>query len=283
MTTYKFCVAPEGTLVCYKINNGFFKFSGNYAEQLLEHIKDFSFYTFNSYIRKENDDKHICDMVFDSNNHRVIFENINDIKNSKSFVVEDEIKDLVNIVYDNNEKEEKVVEIKKYRSMLKKAKAALCAATISASIMLSSKTVKAYTANDIQNPQLKQNEETESFWLQVTHEVPGYDGPILTKSGGVIHNGPAGGDETYYDLNMNRVVGIMRDNGFDEENYPYWVRDDGVKMLGKHVMVAANLEVHPRGTLVPTSLGVGIVCDTGGFAKTNRLKLDIATSWTKGR
>ena len=59
----------------------------------------------------------------------------------------------------------------------------------------------------------------------------------------------------------------------------YWVREDGVKMLGDYVMVAANLKTHPRGSIVETSLGTGIVCDTGGFAKEHPERLDIATSW----
>ena len=44
-------------------------------------------------------------------------------------------------------------------------------------------------------------------------------------------------------------------------------------------MVAANLNVHPRGSIVETSLGLGIVCDTGGFASGNATQLDIAVSW----
>ena len=64
--------------------------------------------------------------------------------------------------------------------------------------------------------------------------------------------------------------------GYD---YEYWVRDDGVKMLGDYVMVAANLNLRPRGSLVETSLGTGIVCDTGGFAKKNPTQLDIAVTW----
>jgi hypothetical protein len=59
----------------------------------------------------------------------------------------------------------------------------------------------------------------------------------------------------------------------------YWVREDGVKMLGPYVMVAANLNTRPRGTVVETSLGLGIVCDTGDFAKKNPMALDIATDW----
>ena len=75
---------------------------------------------------------------------------------------------------------------------------------------------------------------------------------------------------------MSGVVSIMRGMG---NNDSYWVRGDGCKMLGNYIMVAANLSVHPRGSLVETSLGTGIVCDTGGFAAGNANQLDIATSW----
>ena len=101
-----------------------------------------------------------------------------------------------------------------------------------------------------------------------------WDGPVLTASAGTI-TGPSG-KETYYNLNMSGVVSIMRSLGNSDE---YWVRDDGVKMLGDYVMVAANLDVHTRGSLVETSLGMGIVCDTGSFASGNATQLDIAVSW----
>ena len=104
-----------------------------------------------------------------------------------------------------------------------------------------------------------------------------YTGSVLTAWGGVNY-GPSG-KETYYNLPMNGVVSIMRDCGFSEEEYPYWVREDGVKMLGPYVMVAANLSVHPRGTTVECSLGTALVCDTGGFAESNPTQLDIATDW----
>lgn len=87
--------------------------------------------------------------------------------------------------------------------------------------------------------------------------------------------GPSG-KETYYNLPMQGVVNIMRGMG---NNDPYWVRDDGVKMLGDYVMIAAHLGIRPRGSLVPTSLGMGIVCDTGGFASGNPTQIDIATAW----
>lgn len=83
-------------------------------------------------------------------------------------------------------------------------------------------------------------------------------------------------EETWYNLNMTRVVETMRRKGYDEENYPYYIRDDGVKMLGDYVMVAADLSIHPRGVVVETSLGQGLVCDTGEFEEDI---YDIATDW----
>lgn len=101
-----------------------------------------------------------------------------------------------------------------------------------------------------------------------------WKGPVLSKGRGTI-TGPSG-KETYYNLNMSVVVNTMRRMGFD---YDYWVRDDGVKMFGDYVMIAANLNIRPRGSIVETSLGPGIVCDTGGFAKKNPTQIDIATTW----
>lgn len=104
-----------------------------------------------------------------------------------------------------------------------------------------------------------------------------YSGQVLTPAAGRI-NGPSG-QETYYNLPMEGVIRNMRDLGFDEVNYPYAVRSDGVKTFGGYVMVAANLAIRPKGTIVATSLGAGIVCDTGGFALVNSTQLDIAVAW----
>lgn len=101
--------------------------------------------------------------------------------------------------------------------------------------------------------------------------------PKLTKRKGV-NQGPSG-KETWYNLNMSGVIKIMRRQGFSEEEYPYWIRDDGCKMFGDYIMIAANLELRPRGTVVETSLGPGIVCDTGGFTKKDTTGIDIATNW----
>ena len=104
-----------------------------------------------------------------------------------------------------------------------------------------------------------------------------WSGEVLSKSKGVV-NGPSG-KESYYNLNMTRVINSMRKLGYNETDYPYWVRDDGVKMLGQYVIVAANYEIRPKGTIIESSLGLAIVCDTGGFAKRNPTQLDIAVTW----
>ena len=104
-----------------------------------------------------------------------------------------------------------------------------------------------------------------------------WNGRRISPSAGSIM-GPSG-KETYYNLDMSVCVRIMRGMGFSEAEYPYAVRADGVKTLGGYVMVAANLGIRPKGTLIETSVGTGIVVDTGGFAKRNKTQLDIAVAW----
>ena len=124
--------------------------------------------------------------------------------------------------------------------------------------------------------------ETERILEEIAHREmlrtqtrnPNWDGPVLSRGKGSV-NGPSG-KETYYNLNMNGVVNVMRRMGNNDE---YWVRDDGCKMLGDYIMCAANLSVHPRGSLVESSLGTCIVCDTGGFASRNANQIDIAVTW----
>lgn len=97
---------------------------------------------------------------------------------------------------------------------------------------------------------------------------------VLTASKGVNYYN--GNKETYYNLDMSGCVSIMRNMGNTDE---YWVREDGCKMLGNYIMCAANLDAHPRGSLVETSLGTAIVVDTGGFADSNPNQIDIAVNW----
>ncbi len=113
--------------------------------------------------------------------------------------------------------------------------------------------------------------EAYDIWWEEEHR---WKGPVLSKGRGVNY-GPSG-KETYYNLNMSTVVSIMRSMGYTGE---YWVREDGCKMLGDYIMVAANLNLRPRGSIVETSLGDAIVCDTGGFAKRNPTQIDIAVTW----
>jgi hypothetical protein len=79
---------------------------------------------------------------------------------------------------------------------------------------------------------------------------------------------------------MSGVVNIMRNQGYSEDAYPYWVREDGCKMLGDCIMVACNLELRPRGTIISTSLGTAIVCDTSPvFVGDNATQVDVAVNW----
>ena len=101
-----------------------------------------------------------------------------------------------------------------------------------------------------------------------------WDGPILTRSKGVNY-GPTG-KETYYNLPMGGVIRIMRNLGYSETEWPHWIRDDGVHMLGNYVMLAGRIGQFKRGTIVPCSLGRGIICDYG-YLEWNAV--DVAVIW----
>ncbi len=101
-----------------------------------------------------------------------------------------------------------------------------------------------------------------------------WKGDVIDHRGG-INKGP-NGDETYYNLDMTGVVEIMRKMGNTD---PYWVRSDGVHMIGNYVMIASDLRLRPRGTIYETSRGMAMVCDTGSFAEDNPMQTDIAVIW----
>ena len=68
---------------------------------------------------------------------------------------------------------------------------------------------------------------------QVIYSQPSYTQYVSNatqspNASGSVYYGP-NGKETYYNLNMSGVVDIMRGMG---NNDNYWVREDGVKMLG---------------------------------------------------
>lgn len=117
-------------------------------------------------------------------------------------------------------------------------------------------------------------EQTARNTLATQTRSTTWKGSVLNRYNGV-NRGPSG-KETYYNLHMNKIVDAMKRLGVNSE---YWVRNDGVKMYGDYIMCAADLSVYPRGSIVETSLGTGIVCDTGAFVKSTGIVLDIATAW----
>ena len=118
--------------------------------------------------------------------------------------------------------------------------------------------------------------DDDSYVAEVVN-VNGPQGNHLTIKDGRF-DGPSG-EETFYNLDMSGCISYMRDLGYDSENYSYWERSDGCKMFGPYIMVAANLDIRPKGTVIETSLGTGMVCDTGTFASYNPYQLDIAVTW----
>ena len=97
---------------------------------------------------------------------------------------------------------------------------------------------------------------------------------LTAKLGTIQYNGHT---ESWYDLPMGTVVQRAQDMGIHCE---YWIRDDGVKMFGPWVIVAA----HPskiKYTRIDTSLGEGIILDT--HEKLDKELIDIATTWKGGK
>ena len=88
----------------------------------------------------------------------------------------------------------------------------------------------------------------------------------LTRSSGVNYYN--GNKETYYNLDMSGVISNAQSMGIQGN---YWIRDDGVKMYGDYVIVAAQMD---KGTIISTSLGTGIVLDYCPAGT-----IDIATNW----
>ena len=128
------------------------------------------------------------------------------------------------------------------------------------------------TAEETAAPEAE--EETVEEAEEATPAVNGVQPYHLTRKNGTIQ-GPSG-KETYYNLPMGGVLRIMATLGYYNE---YWVRDDGVKMFGPYVMVAANTYVRPKGTILETSLGTAMVCDHCEAAEYNSSHLDIAVTW----
>lgn len=119
------------------------------------------------------------------------------------------------------------------------------------------------------------SEEVDISLKISSYENPKWDGVTKLNSVNGRIQGPSG-TETYYNLPMDKVVYYMNQLGY---YYEVWVRDDGCKMFGDYIMIAANLDIRPKGTLVETSLGMGIVVDTGEFVNYDSTGIDIAVTW----
>lgn len=118
-------------------------------------------------------------------------------------------------------------------------------------------------------------------------QTASWNGRKLSRKLGTVE-GPSG-KETYYNLNMLGIINSLKSHGSVWQDIDpalrqnvagdYYVRSDGCKMLGPYIMVAAHLGVHPRGSLVETTLGTGVVVDTGAFARSNAHQIDVAVNW----
>ena len=134
-----------------------------------------------------------------------------------------------------------------------------------------------YSATNVMGPKVTPEKIIDEVTKQteITEEKEFiWEGPVLNSVIGTVE-GPSG-KETYFRRDMSYVIQLMEEAGYD---MGYWVRDDGVKMYGEYVMCAANLDIRPKGTILETSLGTGIVCDTGEFAVYNPYQIDIAVTW----
>ena len=69
--------------------------------------------------------------------------------------------------------------------------------------------------------------------------------------------------------NMANIVKMMRQKGYSEEEYPYYTREDGVKMLGNYIMIASDDENTPIGTIIDTEFGSSIVVNVKVDYKAN--------------
>ena len=144
-------------------------------------------------------------------------------------------------------------------------------------------TVSGNKPEAVESVQIGQTETIEQTTAAAPEEIPETldikstfmpEGTLTAAAGVNFFNGFQ--KETYYNLPMQGVVSIAQSRGIEGE---YWEREDGCKMYGDYIIVAAHQGVHPYGSIVETSLGQGIVLDTGRFALTNQNQIDIATTW----
>lgn len=77
---------------------------------------------------------------------------------------------------------------------------------------------------------------------------------------------------------MHNVTEKAKRNGIEGS---YWEREeDGCKMWGPWIILAGAKDRY--GEVVETSLGYGMILDTGDFALDDPEQIDIAVTWQKG-
>ncbi len=110
-------------------------------------------------------------------------------------------------------------------------------------------------------------EETTTTTTEIT-----YCEPHLNPHDGIVHadQTPSGYEESFYNLPMFGCLDLM---GLSHDGYEE--RFDGIKTYNGYVMVATpDLEAYPKGSLIPTTVGMGIVVDYCPIGR-----LDVAVNW----
>ena len=134
------------------------------------------------------------------------------------------------------------------------------------------------TENESEETEVETILETEEETEESTEAATGadefvWDGPKLTKSSGIVpaDQTPSGYKETWYPWDLHGCLDLL---GYSYDGYQ---KDcpDGVQRYNGYICVASpDLNAHPKGSLIPTTLGMGIVLD---FCPAGNL--DIAVTW----
>ena len=126
----------------------------------------------------------------------------------------------------------------------------------------------------VDEPVYEAVEEITKAVEEPVEEIP--KAAVLNRRDGVNYFN--GQKETYYNLKMGGVIRLLDEMGI--EHGEYWTRDDGVKMLGDYIMLATDTRRWPKGTILETSLGTGLVVDhCSGSESYSGLWIDVAVTW----
>lgn len=126
----------------------------------------------------------------------------------------------------------------------------------------------------VDEPVYEAVEESPEAVEEPVEEIP--KAAVLNRRDGVNYFN--GQKETYYNLKMGGVIRLLDEMGI--EHGKYWTRDDGAKMLGDYIMLATDTKRWPKGTVLETSLGTGLVVDhCSGSESYSGLWIDVAVTW----